>query len=810
VSSKRTKTASRSRPAATSQSVDPGESAATSPEPGTSWWLIGLSALWLVAFLVFFSCFDFPNNSWLTRVAVWIDLPDLIVASQFFSARWGNLAQRVSIFTPAAFALTSAWFWGQILLRVLRPSVERRSAEGVVFSFALGLSGLSLTTLLLGLAGLLSRVTVIPILAVSLPLEAIFLRRDLNRRRNADSLPAQPQPSTRRYLWLALAAMAPFVITMWLGSMSPERDFDVLAYHFEGPKEYFEAGRITFLPHNVYTNFPFFAEMLVLLGMVLRGDWYWGAIVGKVVLFAFAPLTALTLYAAGRRYFSPQAGLMAAVVFLSTPWIDRITIITYVEGPLTFFVAATLLAVLIALERFRGGLPALRDVFVVGLLAGSGMACKYTGLLQVVVPMGLAVVVGAWWALRGNPTRVASVSKCALAFALGVAVTIGPWLVKNLVLTGNPVYPLAYNLFGGRDWSPELNARFVPAHSPHKFGPAVLGQNLLDVIADNDWSSPLLFGLAPLALLVARRRGLVLALWLLFGYLFFAWWGFTHRIDRFWVPIIPVVALLAGVGATWTNAVAWRWIAGAVICLALWFNFALVAGQGVYSGTTMEAWEITGYNAWLSDLERARENAAYPYFSFMNRWLPKGSKVLDVGDGQVFNAQFPIVYNTVFNHSIFKKWFAGKPAAPSSKDSALPLKPAKEILQTLHEHGITHIYVCWEWIRRYRDPGNYGYTEFVEPARFEQLMQEGVLGRPVTFGVLSKQGMSSDAVQRLEASVAQGQAIPARNNLPIFVTDLVPGISESDRSALAGWSAPLLTDAENHEVVINAQIFPVR
>ncbi len=413
-------------------------------------------------------------------------------------------------------------------------------------------------------------------------------------------------------------------------------------------------------------------------------------------------------------------------------------------------------------------------------------------------------------ALRGNPTRVASVSKCALAFALGVAVTIGPWLAKNLVLTGNPVYPLAYNLFGGRDWSPELNARFVPAHSPHQFGPKVLGQNLLDVIADNDWSSALLFGLAPLALLAARRRSLVLGLWLLFGYLFFAWWGFTHRIDRFWVPIIPVVALLAGVGATWTNAVAWRWIAGAVICLALWFNFALVAGQGVFSGTTTEAWEITGYNAWLSDLERARENAAYPYFSFMNRWLPKGAKVLDVGDGQVFNAQFPVVYNTVFNQSIFKDWFAGPPAAPSTKDGALPLKPAKQILQTLHEHGITHIYVCWEWIRRYREPGNYGYTAFVEPSRFQQLVQEGVLGQPVTFGVLSKQGLSSDAVQRLEARVAQGQAIVGKNNLPIFVTDLVPGLSESDRSALAGWSAPLMTDAENHEVVINAQIFPVR
>ncbi len=72
---------------------------------------------------------------------------------------------------------------------------------------------------------------------------------------------------------------------MWLGSMTPDVDFDVGTYHFEGPKEYFQNGRITFLPHNVYTNFPFLTEMFALLGMVLHGDWYWGAVAGKCASF---------------------------------------------------------------------------------------------------------------------------------------------------------------------------------------------------------------------------------------------------------------------------------------------------------------------------------------------------------------------------------------------------------------------------------------------------------------------------------------------------------------------------------------------
>ena len=97
-------------------------------------------------------------------------------------------------------------------------------------------------------------------------------------------------------------------------------------------------------------------------------------------------------------------------------------------------------------------------------------------------------------------------------FAAGVAITTGPWLVKNVCFTGNPVYPLAYNLFGGRDWTPALNAKFVPVHSPKDHRIADLGTKFIDVLADNDWSSALVFGSAPLAFLA--HRGVDGFLWL--------------------------------------------------------------------------------------------------------------------------------------------------------------------------------------------------------------------------------------------------------------------------------------------------------
>jgi len=308
--------------------------------------------------------------------------------------------------------------------------------------------------------------------------------------------------------------------------------------------------------------------------------------------------------------------------------------------------------------------------------------------------------------------------------------------------------------------------------------------------------------------LVTRGRRITAALWLLLVYLFFAWWAFTHRIDRFWVPMIPVAALLAGIGATWSPMAAWRWCSGIVIVLALWFNLGLIAG-GMDPATGIVWSDLSGYNAFLSDLSTARENAGYPYLAYMNHSLPKGAKVLCVGDGAVFDAQFPLIYNTVFNRSIFRDWFSAD--APGTPDRNLPLMPATEIRSKLHAEGITNIYVSWEWIRRYREPGNYGYTDFVTPARFEQLFTEGVLGAPTTFGVICTEGMEKTAVEQLQKSIQLGSVIHSQDGLPVILTGTYPQtLSEGELATLKALGASLLKQYDGHEVLINAQVFPVK
>jgi hypothetical protein len=71
-----------------------------------------------------------------------------------------------------------------------------------------------------------------------------------------------------RWLWLAV----PFVLAILLAGMLPPLDFDVREYHLQSPKEFFQQGQITFLPHNVYANMALGTEMLSLLAMVVGGQ----------------------------------------------------------------------------------------------------------------------------------------------------------------------------------------------------------------------------------------------------------------------------------------------------------------------------------------------------------------------------------------------------------------------------------------------------------------------------------------------------------------------------------------------------------
>jgi len=617
-----------------------------------------------------------------------------------------NLPQRLPIALAAGLVAGAALALGEGLLRLLRVRDRLRWVERLPLAYGLGTTSLGLITLIVGRLGGLTPYRVRLGLGVLLILGLVdLIRRAFKPAAQCPTPPLVAEPGTPswRTAWIGfgLVVVAPFLILMTLGAMLPSIDFDAIEYHLQGPKEYYLSGQIRFLTHNVYTSMPFNVEMLHLLCMEVLDDWWKGALAGQLLIALYALAAGWMVALTATRLASVRAGVMAAVVYLTTPWIFRLGVISYVEGPLCYYHAALVWMAVVAWPVTE---PALRNRLwgILGALAGGAMACKYPGLISAVIPFGVLAVVVAW--KRSAWSVVAT-------FALGCAIVMTPWLGKNLIDTGNPVYPLGYRVFGGSHWDLAREAKWNNAHGTKAVTWPDFQQAVVDVAGRSDWQSPLYVALTPLAFFRRGTRRGTLALWGLVLYLFLTWWFLTHRLDRFWLPLLAPWAVLAGLGADWVRSRGWSVLLGALLFLAVTTNLSYTSSA------------LTGFNEWTNDLNHLRRSVPEflnPPLASLDQQLPPDARPLLVGQAAVFHLQHQVIYNTVFDNENIELL---------TRD-----RSAEEVRSALAKRGITHVYVDWFEIERYRSPGNYGFTSYVTPELFDRLVKLEVLGPPVPLG----------------------------------------------------------------------------
>lgn len=708
--------------------------------------------LFCAAYLAIYLCSELPEaGGEMSRgqlLQLRIFLPEDAVADWFGTPPSFAIFDRWPVIGLAAAVLLVGWLAGRLLLHAIglkRSSVMEGAdsalhltrTEHFLFACGAGLNVVSLYVLGLGLFGALNRWSVL------LPAAGILAANawSMARKRRSRCWPGADKPATEgddgislNWLWLA----APFALAILLGGMLPPIDFDVREYHLQAPKEFFQDGRISFLPHNVYGNMPLGSEMFCLLAMVLLDDWWLGALVGKTLIAAFAPLTALALLAAGRRFASLGAGVIAAVLYLSSPWITVVSTSGLIEGVLAFYLFLAFYAALLWRQLSNGGWPSQaviqpRDglgspssisqigvpsqnrwwsdreasLALTGFCAGGAVSCKYPAVLFVAVPLLLFIAF-----FSGKRCW-----KPLAIFSMALVAGCGLWFAKNWALTGNPVYPLLYDWLDGATRTVEKNERWLRAHSPHDFSLSALADSLSAVAWKSSWLSPILAPLAALGLLVRRYRTLALVLASYFTYIIATWWLFTHRIDRFWLPALPLLSLLAGLGAVWSVSLAWRRMVLTLLVTAAAISFVYVTAP-------------TTYNTYFVSLQTARHDSRRlsPWHALLNKNVPEGAKVLSVGDAQVFDLSVPVLYNTPFDDS---------PAAAVFERGG-----PREIAAELRRHDISHVYVDWNEIARYRQPGNYGgVSDVITPDWFAGLVEQGVLGMPWRHPLLPNQAV---------------------------------------------------------------------
>lgn len=607
----------------------------------------------------------------------------------------------------------------------------------IVLGGGLGMGLLALLVLGLGCAGHLSRNLWFGIVAALATLGLAQIFRAVMAIQDSDDTPFSRDEFIR---WLWILAMPALAMGIFAASFPPGilwategNGYDVLEYHFGAPREYHDVGRITFLPHNIYSNFPFNVEMLYLLTFVLRGGPHQAAFAAQFLNVFLGAWAVAAAWLAGRT-IGANAGHIAGILMATCPWMAWLCGIAYVEPGMLMFVG---LAFAAFLEAARcDSLPAkpARWILAAGIATGFACGCKYTAIPMVAAPLGVtSIILGISRRSRVMP----------LTFLIGCAVAFAPWAIKNIVFTGNPVFPLARAVFPERSdvWSEDGAARWHEGHLPDPEKRSLsgrIGALRSEVFRKQRFGwmlyaagTALLFW--PALRFIGRDRAnartttapFLLSLLSVITALG-VWVGATHLQDRFLIPIlIPGVLLVAiSLGALRGNL---RLGVSLAVTLSLsmggiYQTWRLFDDQvddatgrrimGPYSIARHAVGESGGFEPdLLTEVLRGGDWAGAEHLRILIDVVERGGKVLMVGDARGFYFNSGVDYCVVFNRNPL--------------DSAARRFRPRRVLEWLKDRGYTHVYVDWGEMMRLRN-SRYGFWQSIDEEFFGRLVQSGL------------------------------------------------------------------------------------
>lgn len=430
----------------------------------------------------------------------------------------------------AGAAVVSAGFaLGRPLTNYLLPRLHGSPARLQACLIGLGL--LSVIDLVLAGIGVF-RPAVLTVMVVSLAIAGVAMLATNVR----PTLPrTRPSVST-----LALCALLGLLfVAAAIGALAPETQYDALWYHLGFPAEWLRTGRLTFFPWEFVSAYPFATELLNGNAIALGGP-----IAAKVVNLAFGVLLVWATFDLGRRLFSRRAALLAACCLALAP-----TVIWEATTANIDLAAAAFVVLAVDVAVARHAWPDRRSAVACGLLTGFAIATKLTTVFAVPT-IFLVVIAGS----TAQPLR-RRIADAAVIGALG-AVPVAPYLIRAAVLTGDPVFPYFWRIFGAHAalWNATSNANLQSVLDAFGEGHGFLSFLALpwDITVHGsafDGSfGPLIVVGAILALTRSPRRlpALIAAGAAIFALLWF-WVGGTLQ-ARFLLPGAALLAPFAGAG----------------------------------------------------------------------------------------------------------------------------------------------------------------------------------------------------------------------------------------------------------------------
>lgn len=602
---------------------------------------------------------------------------------------------------------------GRLVLRATG-AADVSASEKTLVGCTLGLGILSYGVFLIGMAGVLHR------WVVTLFLGVLFVLGHTEMKDTLASLTANRNLIRDRPLWVA-ATLSFVGLAFWV-SWTPPHQYDSLVYHLALPEHYILHRRIVPLERVLYSYFPQNGEMLYTLALLLGSD-----IFAQLFTWLASFLTLLWVFEMAKREVPLTVTLLACLLLASHTSVLLLAPTTYVDPLVMLWVTAACLSFFRWVELSTGASQQRGWLILSGIFAGCALGTKYYAGIACVV-LGLFLLARLTWAVRAGEGRSSALDLAF--FGLSAAAPFLPWMIRNYVEVGNPVFPFLYRWFdsGRVGWTPESAAMYFQVFTEYGHKGRFLKDLLsfpylatvqplrygggMDVLGDFGWEA--LWAAAPLAVWAAlKNRYLAMALLYCLGH--WGLWFTTGAVLRFLLAIAPLLSLLAahGLWSLWNVlGKGFRAALAAGLGLALACRLCLFLYVHAYFGSAHVLLGLETREEYLG-----RRLSYYPCARHIRGRLPPEAKVVVVGEQRSYYIGRDRLPTTVHAPNLYVEW-ANRAVSPEG------------LRRELRSQGITHLLlVPGEAQRLGRDSGAGAFA--FTPEALKLWDQVETSGRPV-------------------------------------------------------------------------------
>jgi len=334
--------------------------------------------------------------------------------------------------------------------------------------------------------------------------------------------------------WVFAAACLVLVVIAVVGSYAPPSDHDTLRYHLTLSKRDLAWGRITTIfGWSVYEYLPPLGTMLNRLAYALGGAE--SSQILNVLWQLFGAL--MTALLARRLGVNTGFAWAACLLVLGQRVSINLSSVASIDFMLMAYAAGATLAAFVFARSAN-----VPTALLFGLVGGALANVKHHGLLYLAC---IALV------LLPVALRRADFRRAYLMVGAVVVLALLPWTVRNLMETGNPVFPALHPLFGPENVN--IFSSFFAVNPPLRDVESLL-RLPWDMFVNQQRFDGLQFGvpffliLAPFGFLLLDRR-LGLAIGSIIVLYVIGWVLAMPPLLRFFIPLFPILSAVSARGA---------------------------------------------------------------------------------------------------------------------------------------------------------------------------------------------------------------------------------------------------------------------